>query len=149
MSRSYEVAFSREAWFELMTEMRERGISLPWNMDETLAETPPDELNPTNVATVSQVAESIQEGAAKEEVSWGIPDAEVTTRVDIRAHLDAKRRSMECHRTQRQDLGWMLELPGDLADRVLGTEHYVLRRLDGEPVDSTHRETWLLPVTEP
>ena len=142
VSRSYEIAFSREAWFELMTEMRERGISLPWDFDKTLAETPPDERNPTNVA---EALEELEEGAPKEEVAWGIPDAEVTTRVDVRAHLTAKRRSMECHRTQWQDLGWMLELPNDLADRVLGTEHYVLRRLDGEPVDSTHRETWLLP----
>ena len=141
VSRSYEIAFSREAWFELMTEMRERGISLPWDFDKTLAETPPDERNPTNVA------EALEEGAPKEEVAWGIPDAEVTTRVDVGPHLAAKRRSMECHRTQRQDLGWMLELPNDLAERVLGTEHYVLRRVDGRDVPSAHRENWLLERT--
>ncbi|MCA1588441.1 MAG: PIG-L family deacetylase [Chloroflexi bacterium] len=145
ISRLYEIAFSREAWLQVMTEMRERGISLPWDMDETLAATPADELNPTNVAAVSQVVEALDEGARGEEVAWGVPDALITTRVDVRAHLEAKRRSMDCHRTQRQDLGWMLELPHDLADRLLGTEHYVLRRVDGKPMDPSHRETWLLP----
>lgn len=147
VSRFYELAFSREAWFELMTQMRERGIALPWDMDEAVAhaDNPPDELNPTNIAAVSQVAETLEAGGAEAEVEWGRPDSEVTTRVDVRAHLDAKRRSMDCHRTQRQDLGWMLELPDDLADRVLATEHYVLRWLDREDVPPTYREDWLLP----
>ena len=51
---------------------------------------------------------------------------------------------MECHRTQRQDMGWILELPPDLGAMVLGTETYVLRWLHGETVPSTHREEWLL-----
>jgi len=64
----------------------------------------------------------------------------------VSAFLGAKRRSMDCHKTQRQDLGWLLDLPPDLADRALSTEHYVLRWLDGDDVSSGHRETWLLPV---
>ena len=68
----------------------------------------------------------------------------MTTRVDVSGHLDAKRRSMDCHRTQRQDLGWLLELPEDLADRATATEYYVLRWRDGTEVPATHRETWLL-----
>ena len=143
--RFYEIAFSREAWLEAMTQMKERGIALPWDFDAAMDEREADELNPTNIAAVTQVAEALEEGATEAEAEWGTPDAEVTTRVDVRAHLDAKRASMACHRTQRQDLGWMLELPDDLAERVLGTEHFVLKRLDGEPVDSTYRETWLLP----
>jgi hypothetical protein len=53
---------------------------------------------------------------------------------------------MDCHKTQRQDLGWLLDLPDDLADRAIATEHYVLRWLDGEDVPSTHREEALLPA---
>ncbi|MGZ8475495.1 MAG: PIG-L family deacetylase [Candidatus Limnocylindria bacterium] len=145
LSRFYEIAFSREAWFEVMAQMKERGIALPWDFDTALEGREPDELNPTNVAAVAEVADALEEGATEAEVEWGVPDEQVTTRVDVRGHLDAKRGSMACHRTQRQDLGWMLELPHDLADRILGTEHYVLRWLDGEPVDSTYRESWLLP----
>jgi len=145
VSRFYEIAFSREAWFEVMTQMKERGIALPWDFDAAIEGREADELSPTNVAAVAEVAEALEDGATEAEVEWGIPDERVTTRVDVRGHLEAKRGSMACHRTQRQDLGWMLELPDDLADRILGTEHYVLKQLDGEAVDSTYREPWLLP----
>ena len=120
VARLYEIAFSREHWTELMSTMKERGIALPWNRDEEEAE------------------------ESSDDAEFGRSDAEVTTRVDVSRHLDAKRRSMDCHKTQRQDLGWLLDLPDDLADRAIDTEYYVLRWLDGSDVPSTHREAWLL-----
>ena len=145
VDRFYEMAFSRETWTDLVTRMQERGIPLPWDLGETALDTPDEELNPQNAGSVAAVAEKIEEGTAEEDVEWGRPEDEITTRVDVRAHVDAKRRSMDCHRTQRQDLGWMLELPDDLADSVLGTETYVLRWRSGGDVDPTYREEWLLP----
>jgi LmbE family N-acetylglucosaminyl deacetylase len=128
-----------------MIEMRERGIELPWDLDSALATAAPaDELNPTNAAALGQVAESMERDAVTDWDDFGRSDEEVTTRVDVTAHLDAKRRAMACHRTQRQDLGWMLDLPLDLADRAMSTEYYVLRWLDGRDVPTTHRETSLL-----
>ncbi len=124
VSRFYELAFVREGWSELMTAMKERGIALPWDRD----------------------AEP-EEGDGQEsgdEQEFGRADAEVTTRVDISRYREAKRRSMDCHKTQRQDLGWLLDLPPDLADLALSTETYVLRWLDGADVPVSHRETWLL-----
>jgi len=138
-SRFHEIAFHRESWFELMEAMRERGIPLPWGFDRAMEPPPADELNPTNAAALGQVAESMEAGEAWE-MDFGRPDAEVTTRVDVSAHVDAKRRSMDCHRTQRQDMGWLLDLPADLADRALRTEHFVLRWLDGDEVPASHRE---------
>jgi N-acetyl-1-D-myo-inositol-2-amino-2-deoxy-alpha-D-glucopyranoside deacetylase len=147
VSRFYEIAFLREAWFSLMTEMKARGIALPWDMDSVVGTTPADELNPTNAAALSQVADSLEAGAETSwEESFGRSDEEVTTRVDVSGFLDAKRRSMDCHKTQRQDLGWLLDLPPDLADRAIDTEHYVLRWLDGTEVPAGHRESWLLPT---
>jgi len=146
VARFYESAFVREEWFGLMREMKERGIALPWDMGSVLDATPADQLNPTNAAALGQVAESLDAGTdASWEESFGRSEAEVTTRVDVSGYLDAKRRSMDCHRTQRQDLGWLLDLPPDLADRALSTEHYVLRWDAGLGVPATHRETWLLP----
>jgi N-acetyl-1-D-myo-inositol-2-amino-2-deoxy-alpha-D-glucopyranoside deacetylase len=142
VSRFHEVAFHRESWFELMEAMRERGIPLPWDFDRAMEPPPADELNPTNAAALGQVAESMESGEAWE-MDFGRPDAEITTRVDVSAHVDAKRRSMDCHRTQRQDMGWLLDLPADLADRALRTEHFVLRWLDGQDVAVSHRETSL------
>ncbi|HEY8169559.1 MAG TPA: PIG-L family deacetylase [Candidatus Limnocylindria bacterium] len=144
VSRFYEIAFARERWFELMTAMKERGISLPWDLDEVVGALPADELNPSNAAAVAQVGEAIdaEEGEGFE---FGRSEDEITTRVDVAAHIDAKRASMECHKTQRQDLGWMLDLPGDLAADAISTEYFVLRRLNGADVPATHRETWVLP----
>jgi N-acetyl-1-D-myo-inositol-2-amino-2-deoxy-alpha-D-glucopyranoside deacetylase len=145
VSRFYEVAFHRDAWFGLMGEMKERGITLPWDMDAVTDAPPADELNPTNAAALGQVAESLEdESAASWEESFGRSDEEITTRVDVSAQRAAKRRSMDCHKTQRQDLGWLLDLPEDLADRALSTEYYVLRWHGGEEVPPTRRETWLL-----
>jgi N-acetyl-1-D-myo-inositol-2-amino-2-deoxy-alpha-D-glucopyranoside deacetylase len=145
VSRFYEIAFHRESWFALMTEMKSRGIDLPWDMDSVADAPPADELNPTNAAALGQVADSLTEGSTESwEESFGRPDEEVTTRVDVSGFRDAKRRSMDCHKTQRQDLGWLLDLPDDLALRALSTEFYVLRLLDGRDVPSSHREEWLL-----
>jgi N-acetyl-1-D-myo-inositol-2-amino-2-deoxy-alpha-D-glucopyranoside deacetylase len=145
VSRFYEIAFHRESWFALMSDMKERGIALPWDMDSVADAPPADELNPTNAAALGQVADSLEDGATESwEKSFGRADADVTTRVDVSAHRDAKRRSMDCHKTQRQDLGWLLDLPPDLADRALSTEYFVLRWLDGVEVPATHREDWLL-----
>jgi N-acetyl-1-D-myo-inositol-2-amino-2-deoxy-alpha-D-glucopyranoside deacetylase len=145
VSRFYEIAFHRESWFALMSDMKERGIALPWDMDSVADAPPADELNPTNAAALGQVADSLEDGASESwEKSFGRADADVTTRVDVSAHRDAKRRSMDCHKTQRQDLGWLLDLPPDLADRALSTEYFVLRWLDGVEVPATHREDWLL-----
>ena len=119
--RFHEIAWERDSWAELTAEMKERGLALPWGQDD---EAPPED-------------------EQSDSVEWGRPADEVTTRVDVSAFLDRKRRSMDCHRTQRQDMGWLLELPPDLADRVLATETYVLRWLDGRDVPSSHREATL------
>ena len=149
VARFYEIAFHRDAWFGLMTEMRERGIELPWDMDSVVDPTPADQLNPTNAAALGQVADSLDPSADPDAASWeesfGRSDAEITTRVDVSGQRDAKRRSMDCHKTQRQDLGWLLDLPDDLADRAIATEYFVLRWLDGAEPPSGYREEWLLP----
>ena len=157
VSRFYEIAFHRDAWFGLMSEMRERGIALPWDMESVTDATRADKLNPTNAAALGQIAESLDgaEGSpgesaeASAETSWedsfGRPDGEITTRIDISDYREPKRRSMDCHKTQRQDLGWLLDLPDDLADRAISTEYFVLRWLNGADVEATHRERWLLP----
>lgn len=144
VSRFYEIAFARESWFGLMATMKERGIALPWDLDEAIEQTA-DALNPTNAAALAQVGDALGTDAT-ESFEFGRSEDEITTRVDVSAHLDRKRRSMDCHKTQRQDLGWLLDLPPDLADEAIEAEWFVLRWLDGDDVDAAvHRETWLLP----
>jgi len=145
VARFYEIAFVRERWFGLMSAMKERGISLPWDLDSVVEPRAADDLNPTNVAALNTVADAIESSEADADaLEFGRADADVTTRIDVSAFLDAKRRSMACHRTQAQDMGWLLDLPPDLADAAIATESYVLRWLDRADVDSSHRESWLL-----
>ena len=133
VSRFYEIAFSRERWSELIGAMTERGIPFPWGGDEGEA------------AAAGEASEAAASEAGEREADdFGRPDDEVTTRVDVTAFIERKRNSMDCHRTQRQDMGWLLDLPSDLGEMALGTETFVLRWLDGADVPSTHRETWLL-----
>lgn len=148
VEKLYELAFNREEWFWLMKELRTRGISLPWGMDEqfspedTASDLPADELNPTNIEALREVSEDLNSGEAPSD--FGTPEAEISTRVNVSAHLEAKRDSMACHRTQQQDLGWMLALPEDLIERAMGTEYFVLRTWSGrDSVPADLRETSL------
>jgi len=136
VERFYEIAFSRERWTELMTAMTERGIKLPWNIDESAA---------VGAAAVSAAAGEATEAESGDEAEgFGTPDELVTTRVDVSAYAGRKRAAMECHRTQRQDMGWLIDLPDDLAAAALATESFVLRLLGGAEVPSTHRENHVL-----
>ncbi len=139
VAKRYEIAFSREHWLGIMREMQERGLKLPWDFDETVTPAAADDLNPTNVEALRQVGESLAEGEEPAD-AFGTPDALITTRVDVQAYLDQKRASMDCHRTQRQDMGWVLDMPVDLADRVLTPERFVLAAWAGHEVPEAYAE---------
>jgi N-acetyl-1-D-myo-inositol-2-amino-2-deoxy-alpha-D-glucopyranoside deacetylase len=116
--RRYETAFGSGRWLELMRTMRERGIPLPWGYDEVLDAQEPEERP-------------------------GTVEPAVTTVVDVSAWVETKRAAMACHRTQRQDFGWAIELPDDLAVLAIGAERFVLVEEDGEPPAPGRRETSL------
>lgn len=109
VAKRYQTAFSRDRWMGLLMAMRSRGIPLPWDFDETL------------------------DATDEPEDAFGTPESAVTARIDIAAWIESKRAAMACHRTQRQDFGWALDLPPDLFAMGLGTETYILRELDGAP----------------
>jgi N-acetyl-1-D-myo-inositol-2-amino-2-deoxy-alpha-D-glucopyranoside deacetylase len=121
----YQTAFGSGRWLELMALMRERGIPLPWDYDATLDATDAD----------------ADAGEAQERP--GTVEPPVTTTVDVTAWLAAKRAAMACHRTQRQDFGWAIELPEDLALIAFGTERFVLVERDGAPPPHGTTETSL------
>ncbi|MEK6190925.1 MAG: PIG-L family deacetylase [Chloroflexota bacterium] len=131
--KRYETAFSRERWLGLMVAMNARGIDLPWNFEDEVVRLAAgrefDQLYPADVEALRQVGEALAEGEPAE--GFGTSESQLSTRVDVTGWLDAKRAAMACHRTQRQDLGWALELPEDLQAAALGLEVYVLREWDG------------------
>ena len=117
ISKFYEIAFNRDRWLAVMGEMKERGISLPWDFEEE------------------------GQGVAEEPPAFGTAEADITTFIDVSAWADAKRTAMSCHRTQRQDFGWLLDLPDDLAQRVLTPESFLLTRWPERGVSGGLRET--------
>ncbi|HEX5396539.1 MAG TPA: PIG-L family deacetylase [Candidatus Limnocylindria bacterium] len=143
VAKRYEMAFSREHWFEIMGEMQSRGLKLPWSFDEEDASDAPaigaEDLNPTNVEALRQVGDDLAEGEAPPE-DFGTPEALITTRIDVSGYLDRKRACMDCHKTQRQDMGWVLDMPADLADRVLTPERFVLATWQGREVPDGYTE---------
>jgi N-acetyl-1-D-myo-inositol-2-amino-2-deoxy-alpha-D-glucopyranoside deacetylase len=133
VAKLYQTAFPRERWFGLMMAMKERGISLPWDFDETVETYAADQLNPSNAEAVRQAGEQLETGEGAGD--FGTPEAAITTRIDVSAVADRKRACMACHRTQAQDLGWLLALPDDLAAAALSPESLILRRWRGhEPL---------------
>lgn len=136
IAKLYETAFPRERWFGLMMAMKERGIELPWDFDESVEQYAADELNPSNAEAVRQAGEQL--GAGEDAANFGTPESAITTRVDVSAVADRKRACMACHRTQAQDLGWLLDLPDDLAAGALSPESFILVRWRGhEPLPVT------------
>jgi N-acetyl-1-D-myo-inositol-2-amino-2-deoxy-alpha-D-glucopyranoside deacetylase len=144
--KRYETAYSRERWLGLMATMNARGLRLPWDFEDEIVQLaagrPLDDLYPADVEALRQVGQTLAAGAEVGE-GFGTPESAITTRVDISEWLDAKRAAMACHRTQRQDMGWALELPPDLQTAALGVEVYVLKELDGRPPPAGLTETSL------
>jgi N-acetyl-1-D-myo-inositol-2-amino-2-deoxy-alpha-D-glucopyranoside deacetylase len=122
VAKIYQTVFSRERWAELQEKMRERGIPLPWEGSDAEPETAPDD-------------------AEGEEQEWGMPDDQITTRVDVMDWRAQKLASMDCHKTQRQDMGWMLDMPPDLQELALSPENFMLTGWRDREVPETLRET--------
>jgi N-acetyl-1-D-myo-inositol-2-amino-2-deoxy-alpha-D-glucopyranoside deacetylase len=135
VSKFYEVAFNRDRWSALMGVMKERGIQLPWDFD-------------TDDEAAAPAEPTAESGEPAEEESFGVAEAEITTVVEVGDWAAAKREAMACHRTQRQDFGWLLELPDDLAPRILSPEHFVLTRWPDRGVPTDFRETSLFEGLE-
>lgn len=63
-------------------------------------------------------------------IHLGTPDNLVHARVDVSAHLDAKRAAMACHRTQVGPGSFFMDLPDDLAAIAFAQESFVRQRSD-------------------
>ena len=81
-------------------------------------------------------------GPEVEASALGVPEEELTTRVDVRDHLDLKRAAMRAHASQISETSFFLALPDDAFARAFGTEWFIHRGV-GLPVDRF--ETEVLP----
>jgi N-acetyl-1-D-myo-inositol-2-amino-2-deoxy-alpha-D-glucopyranoside deacetylase len=60
------------------------------------------------------------------DLPFGTDDDAITTEVDVRAHLDAKRAALAAHRSQIGADSFFLNTPTELIDGVFGVEQFVL-----------------------
>jgi N-acetyl-1-D-myo-inositol-2-amino-2-deoxy-alpha-D-glucopyranoside deacetylase len=130
VAKLYEIAFNRDRWFSLMGQMKARGIDLPWDFDAAADDEP------------AAVGPAADEPAADEPAAFGVAEADISTTVDVAAYAAQKRACMDCHKTQRQDLGWLLDLPDDLAAQAISPEFFILTRWRDRSVPPGLRETW-------
>lgn len=63
--------------------------------------------------------------------TFGLPESEITTVVDVRSAMAAKRAAMEAHETQVGDFGPFLKMPPEVLELIFGREWF--RRVGGGP----------------
>jgi LmbE family N-acetylglucosaminyl deacetylase len=59
------------------------------------------------------------------EVLLGLPDTDITTRIDVTPWLDRKRAAMAAHATQVGDMGMFLAMEPDVFAAAMGTEFFI------------------------
>jgi len=69
-------------------------------------------------------------GEGDEPDGFGTDDAQITTRVDVRAHVATKIAAMRAHASQVGEESFFMNVPTELIDDFLGVEEFILE--DGE-----------------
>jgi N-acetyl-1-D-myo-inositol-2-amino-2-deoxy-alpha-D-glucopyranoside deacetylase len=138
IAKLYEIVFSRDRWTALTTEMEARGIKLPWG-DTEEAQTG-EETEAAAGGEPGKAGEAAAETAAEEE-PFGVAEADITTAVDVADVAAAKLAAMDCHKTQRQDMGWVLDMPQDLQAKAISPEFFMLTRWRDHEIPAGGRES--------
>ncbi len=94
-----------------------------------------------------QAQEAGMEGLEDEDENpeeLGLPDAVITTAVDVSGLLDQKRASMRAHASQISEESWFLTLPDEMFRAFFGTEWFVRTTPPFDGAIPADRDTWLL-----
>ena len=134
-AKLYETAFNREAWLGLMSDMKERGIKLPWDFDEASRPGRGRRAQPVERGRGPAGRGAARSGRGGRRLRHRAAD--IATAVDVSAVADQKRACMALPPHPGQDLGWLLDLPDDLPPTRLSTEYFVLRRWRGQATPSS------------
>jgi N-acetyl-1-D-myo-inositol-2-amino-2-deoxy-alpha-D-glucopyranoside deacetylase len=82
--------------------------------------------------------------AGLDELGSGVPDGQVTSAVDARAHLPAKLAALRAHRTQivvaPERVGPFFALSNNLGQQAFGTEYFILQAGELGPLGPGRRE---------
>lgn len=80
------------------------------------------------------------DGPADDGNPFGTPESEISLRVDVAAHVGAKRAAMRCHASQLEDTGFFLSMSDEAFTAMFGAEWFIDPTSD-EPL----REGWIFP----
>jgi LmbE family N-acetylglucosaminyl deacetylase len=99
----YEATINRDEVIRFVDAARERG--------ERMSPDGGEDFDPT--------------GPADDGNPLGMPEAELTLAVDVRAYLGQKRESIRCHRSQVTDTSFFLEMSEETFAHAFGTEWFI------------------------
>jgi LmbE family N-acetylglucosaminyl deacetylase len=98
----YEATFNHDAFIRMIGAAREAGMDIG----------PPDSTDDPDSWT--------DDGEP-----MGMPEAEITTAVDVRTVIGVKRASLACHRSQITDTSFFLAMPEEWFTQSFGTEWFI------------------------
>lgn len=81
--------------------------------------------------------------------TMGEPASRITTTVDVRAWIEAKRRSMRAHASQISESSFFLSMPDDVFETVWGQEWYIRVTPAPDGSDPLPDESFLLLEADP
>ena len=89
-------------------------------------------------STVRELAERFSEFEGQSEIRLiGVPDEDITTRLDVRDVAAGKLQALECHRSQMDQSSPFATMARQVLEAVLGWETYILVGAPGGPAETT------------
>ena len=85
------------------------------------------------VALMAETADQLPEGVERpnpDDLELGVPEAVITTRVDVTEFVGAKRAAMAAHASQIDENSFFLQMPPEMFSRAFGYEWFIHK---GEP----------------
>ncbi|MEW2352559.1 N-acetyl-1-D-myo-inositol-2-amino-2-deoxy-alpha-D-glucopyranoside deacetylase [Spirillospora sp. NPDC029432] len=138
----------RVAWraYELAADPA-HGDGEPWRIGKFYAYATPRTVLARAIAVMREARLPFGRVAGLDELGSGVPDDQVTTVVDSRAHLPAKLAALRAHRTQivvaPEEVGPFFALSNNLGQQAFGTEYFILLAGERGPAPAGGRENGL------
>ncbi|MGI5203973.1 N-acetyl-1-D-myo-inositol-2-amino-2-deoxy-alpha-D-glucopyranoside deacetylase [Spirillospora sp. CA-108201] len=137
---------NRVTWraFEMAADASYEDGAEPWRAAKVYAYAAPRTVLARAIAVMREARLPFARVAGLEELGSGVPDGEVTTVVDARAHLPAKLAALRAHHTQitvaPEQVGPFFALSNNLGQQAFGTEYFILQAGELGPVGPGRRE---------
>ena len=116
----------------------------PWRAPKFYAYATPRTVLARAIAVMREAKLPFARVAGLDELGSGVPDGQVTSVVDGRAHLPAKLAALRAHRTQivvaPEEAGPFFALSNNLGQQAFGTEHFILQAGELGPLGPGRRE---------